>query len=241
MPEQRLNAGAAFPYAALLMGSDSFAGSWLPEDAALTAARDRAAEVGLAAVTPLVGATLSLLATLAGARAAVEVGTGAGLSSLWLVRGMAAGGVLTSLDAEGEHHRLARALFADADVPASRVRLIAGRGEDVMPRLSEAAYDLVHLDIGVSASLDLLPQALRVLRPGGVLIVARAFAGGRISEAGARDPEAVAARALARTVRDDLGLNALMLPLPEDAGLLIAVRAGEVGAPAPDPAPARLT
>lgn len=203
------------------MGSDSFAGSWLPEDAALAAARVRATEVGLATVTPLAGATLQLLATLSGARTAVEVGTGAGVSTLWLVRGMRPGGVLTSIDAEGEHHRLARALLLDAEVPSSRVRLIAGRGEDVTPRLSSAAYDLAHLDVPLPTALDLLPQALRVLRPGGVLIVSRAFADGRISEDGA----AIAARALARAVREDTGLTPLMLPLPDDAGLLVAVRA----------------
>ena len=212
------------------MSSDSFAAGWLPEDAALAAARARADEVGLTAVTSLAGATLAFLATLAGARTAVEVGTGAGVSTLWLVRGMRPGGVLTSLDVEAEHLRLARATLADAEVPSSRVRLIAGRGEDVMPRLSERAYDLVHLDLPVTTALELLPEALRVLRPGGVVVVSRAFAGGRISEDGARDGEAIAARALARAVRDDAGLTPLMLPLPEDAGLLIAVRA------APEPA-----
>ena len=75
----------------------------ISEDAIVAAARDRAVETGAGAVTPAVGALLSVLAKLSGAKAVVEVGTGAGVSGLWLLSGMRVDGVLTTIDVEPEH------------------------------------------------------------------------------------------------------------------------------------------
>jgi len=210
-----------------------YAEGWLPEDAALTAARARAREVGVGSVSPLGGALLRFLAAVTAAGSVAEVGTGAGVSGLWLLRGMRTGGVLTSIDSEAEHQRLARVAFRDAEVPGARVRLIGGRAQEVLPRLADGAYDLVHLDAPLEQAMDLLADAVRVLRPGGVLAVAGALAGGRVADAGARDPDAVAGRALLRAVRDDDRLVPALLPLPAaagpagnagDAGLLVAAR-----------------
>jgi len=200
----------------------AYAEGWVAEDPALAAARARAGEVGLTPVSPLVGATLRLLATITGARAVAEVGTGTGVSGLWLLRGMRPEGVLTTVDTEGEHHRLARSALADAEIPAARTRLITGRAQEVLPRLAERAYDLVHVDVPLEQVLDLLPEAVRVLRDGGVLALSQVMAGGRIADGAARDPDAVSARGLAGLVQGDERLTPLLLPL--GAGLLVAVR-----------------
>lgn len=195
---------------------------WQPEDDALEAARSRAAEVGVAAVDPATGAVLRLLAAVVGAKTAVELGTGAGVSTLWLLRGLAEDGVLTTVDSDGEHQRLAKASLADAGVPNGRVRLIQGRALEVLPRLSEAAYDLVFCDAARSENADYLAAALTLLRPGGIVVFAGALAGGRVAEPTARDAETVAMRELAKLVRDEESLTSALIPV--GTGLLVGVR-----------------
>ena len=192
---------------------------WQPEDEALSAARSRAAEIGVAAIDPATGAVLRLLGAAVGAKAAVELGTGAGVSTLWLLRGLTPDGVLTSVDSDGEHQRLAKASLADAGIPSGRVRLIQGRALEVLPRLSEAAYDLVFCDAARSENADYLAAALTLLRPGGLVIFAGALAGGRVAEPTARDAETVAMRELARTVRDEERLTSALIPV--GTGLLV--------------------
>ena len=80
----------------------------ISEDAIVAAARERAVDIGAGAVTPAVGALLCVLAKLTDARAVVEVGTGAGVSGLWLLSGMREDGVLTTIDVEPEHQRIAK-------------------------------------------------------------------------------------------------------------------------------------
>ncbi len=198
----------------------SWIADWQPEDEPLIAARSRAAEVGVSAVDPATGAVLRLLAASVGAKAAVELGTGAGVSTLWLHRGMVPDGVLTSVDTDGEHQRLAKASLAEAGIAGGRVRLIQGRALEVLPRLSEAAYDLVFCDAARSENADYLAAALTLLRPGGLVIFAGALAAGRVAEPTARDAETVALRELSRLVRDDDRLTAAMIPV--GAGLLAA-------------------
>jgi len=71
----------------------SWIADWQPEDEALTAARSRAVEVGVPAIDPASGAVLRLLTASVGAKTAVELGTGAGVSTLWLLRGLTPDGV----------------------------------------------------------------------------------------------------------------------------------------------------
>ena len=85
-----------------------YAEEFLPEDDAVLAARERAAQLGASAVTPGTGAVLTLLAAASKARAVVEIGTGTGVASLFLLRGMPADGILTTIDSEVEHHRAAK-------------------------------------------------------------------------------------------------------------------------------------
>jgi predicted O-methyltransferase YrrM len=201
---------------------DAFLGAWQPEDAPLLAARQRAGEVGVAAVDPATGSVLRLLAAATRAKAVVELGTGAGVSSLWLLRGMPHDAVLTTVDSEGEHQRLAKTSLAEAGVPSGRARLIAGRALEVLPRLSDAAYDVVFCDAARSENLDYLDAAMRLLRPGGVVVFAGALGGGRVADPSARDGDTVAMRELARVVRDDARLAPAMLPV--GTGLLVASR-----------------
>jgi predicted O-methyltransferase YrrM len=176
------------------------------------------------AVDPPTGAALRLLAAAASAKAVIELGTGAGVSSLWLLSGMRSDGILTSVDAESEHQRLAKTSLAEAGVPTGRARLIHGRALDVLPRLSDGAYDLVFCDANRSENLDYLAAALRLLRPGGLVVFASALGGGRVAEPSARDGETVGLRELAKEVRDEPRLVPAMLPV--GTGLLVAAVTG---------------
>ena len=93
---------------ALHKASADYADTWAPEDAARSTARRRAHEIACPVVSPGAGATLRLLARAVDARAVVEIGTGAGVSLLWLLEGMHADGVVTSVDFEAEHQVIAR-------------------------------------------------------------------------------------------------------------------------------------
>ena len=194
--------------------------AWLQEDPVVLAARARAAEVGVGAVDATTGATLRLLAATAQAKAVVELGTGAGVSSLWLLRGMRSDGVLTSVDIETEHQRLARQTLVEAGFGTGRVRLITGQALAVLPRLSDGAYDLVFCDAVRSENADYLTASMRLLRPGGLVVFAGALAGGRIADPSARDPDTVGLRELTRIVREDDRLVPALLPV--GAGLLAA-------------------
>jgi predicted O-methyltransferase YrrM len=195
------------------------------EDEILLAARARAVELGCLALSADCGAALRLLAAAIQAKAVVEVGTGTGVSGLWVLRGMRTDGVLTSIDAEAELHRAARVAFREAGIPASRARLINGRALEVLPRLADGYYDLVLIsDAPVTEYPDYLVEALRLLRPGGAVAFGGVLMGGRVADSTARDPVTVVLRELLRTVRDHPHLTPAILPV--DDGLLVAVKIG---------------
>jgi predicted O-methyltransferase YrrM len=197
-----------------------YADAYVAEDDVLAQARARADEVGVAPVMPGTGAALRLLAELLDAGAVAEVGSGTGVSGLWLLRGMRADGVLTSVDAEAEHTRLARQTFAQAGVPQQRARLITGRALDVLPRLADGAYDLVFVDGDKLEYAADLEEALRLLRPGGVVAFDNALWGDRVADPSQRDPVTVAVRELVKAVRDDERVTPALLPVGD--GLLLA-------------------
>ncbi len=200
----------------------AYAEDYLAEDEVLQAARARAQEVGVAPIGPGGGAVLRFLAASLGARAVVEVGTGTGVSGVWLLRGMRPDGVLTSVDVEAEHQRLAREAFTEAGVPHNRARLIAGAALEVLPRLADGQYDLVFADGAKQEYSDYLEQAVRLLRPGGVVAFDNALWRDRVADPAQRDPDTVAIRELGKAVRDDERLVPALLPVGD--GLLVAVK-----------------
>lgn len=213
---------AARPLGTPTTPSLTFAEAYSAEDAVLQTARNLAHELGLTAVTPNAGAVLRLLAAAGSAKAVVEIGTATGVSGVWLLRGMRTDGVLTTIDVENEHQRVARRIFAEAGFAASRTRIITGRALDVLPRLADGVYDLVFLDADPTEYAACTEAALRLLRPGGVLVVNGATAGGRISDPAARDVATVTIRETLKAVRDaDEWIPAL---IPSGAGLLAAVK-----------------
>ncbi|MGH3386167.1 MAG: O-methyltransferase [Nocardioidaceae bacterium] len=195
----------------------------MAEDDVLAAARSRATEVGVVPVGSGAGAALRFVASVLEARAVVEVGTGTGVSGLWLLRGMRSDGVLTSVDFEAEHQRLAKESFTEAGITPQRVRLIAGSALDVLPRLTDGHYDLVFCDGDKQEYGQYLDEALRLLRPGGVVAFDNALWHDRVADPAQRDGDTVAIREVGKRVAEDETLLPVLLPVGD--GLLLAQKA----------------
>jgi predicted O-methyltransferase YrrM len=198
----------------------TYAEQFVAEDEVLAAARARAEEVGVTPIGSGVGSTLRFLASVLEARAVVEIGTGTGVSGLWLLRGMRADGVLTTVDIEAEHQRLAKETFTEAGITGSRARTIAGAGLDVLPRLTDGHYDLVFCDGDKREYSAYLKEALRLLRPGGIVAFDNALWHDRVADPAQRDEETVAIRDLGREITAHESLVPVLLPVGD--GLLVA-------------------
>lgn len=163
-------------------------------------------------VSPASGAALAVLTAAVGARSVVEIGTGAGVSGICLLRGMRPDGILTTVDIQPGLQRQARELFSDAGFAPSRARCIPGAALEVLPRLADGQYDLVFCDGDPAESPEYLAESLRLLRPGGMVCF----------EGAVSALEDVATRDLMRTVREHDALLSALLPVGD--GLLCAVR-----------------
>lgn len=176
-------------------------------------------------VGPVGGATLRFLAAAIGAKSVAEIGTGCGVSGIWLLRGMLPDGVLTSVDFEPEHQRLARQALTEAGFAANRYRLIGGRALDVLPRLTDGGYDMVCCDADKQEYPEYLSAALRLLRPGGIVTFDNALWHDKVADPGCDDEDTTAIREVSMRIRSDEHLVPLLLPVGD--GLLAAVKRGE--------------
>lgn len=180
-------------------------------------ARQHAREIGANPVSAVVGSQLAFIAASAAASSIIEIGTGAGVSGLWLLHG-APGATLTTIDDEPEHQAAARQSFQAARIPPMRVRWIAGRSAEVLPRMNEAAYDLVLVDGSADSVLEDVEHGLRLARPGGTVLVPRVLSGGRVADPVARDEHTTAYRTLLAETRESASVVAALSPAGE--GLL---------------------
>lgn len=203
--------------------SFDFAESTAPLTDADRRARSAATDIGLPCVSPATASILRFLTAATAARAIVELGTGVGVSGLAFLSGMGNGGVLTSIDIEAEHQAVARKAFTSAGIPTQRFRLIADAALDVLPRLTDGAYDIVFADADIVESVEYIDQAERLLRSGGLLILNHAFAHDRIGDLDDEADDTVIMREALEAVVD----NERFLPtlIPAGDGLLSAVRA----------------
>jgi predicted O-methyltransferase YrrM len=201
----------------------SFAESFILENPVKAAARGRGLEVGTVDVTPGTGAYLRYLAHQLSAQSVVEVGTGSGVGSLWLLEGIISSGTLTSIDDEMEHSAIAKLAFADADIPQSRYRLITNSVMDVMTKLTDRAYDLVVYRHNPEDLAFAISESHRVLRSGGTLVIDNFFGGAKVQDPAQRDAKTIALREAGKLIKADT--NSWMSALiPTGDGLLLATK-----------------
>src|SRR3712207_9051176 len=111
-------------------------------------------------------------------------------------------GVLTPIDVENEHQRIARRIFVETGFVPSRTRIITGRALDVLPRLADGVYDLIFVEADATEFGACAEADLRLLRPGGALVVNGAIAGGRIGDPAAREADMVPIREPLKQIRE---------------------------------------
>jgi predicted O-methyltransferase YrrM len=141
-------------------------------------------------VSALQGRLLFLLARVQGARRILEIGTLGGYSSLWLARALPPGGRLLSLELEARHAEVARANLARAGV-ADRVEICVGPAVDSLARLGAegtAPFDLVFIDADKESYPAYLDGAVRLARPGTLIIADNVIRNGTIVDALHPDP-----------------------------------------------------
>jgi predicted O-methyltransferase YrrM len=189
------------------------------EPEVISRARARAEEMGIESITPSVGATLAVLVASMNAKAIVEVGTGAGVSGLWLQSGNSTS-VLASIDTELQHQDLAKLAFEQAGIVSTRLRMINGRSSEVLVNLADEAYDLVLLDGDVDSLLSQVKESFRLLRTGGVLAIPHALWRDRVPDQVLRDDITEEYRTVLEFINDS-GLFIPALSTTGD-GLLIA-------------------
>jgi len=168
----------------------------IPADPALDAAQTAAAAAGLPAieVSPTQGKLLQLLALIAGARRILEIGTLAGYSTIWLARGLAPGGRLVTLEADPHHAAVARSNLAAAGL-ADVVEVREGPALDSLLGL-EGPFDLVFIDADKRNNPNYLDWALRLSRPGTVIVCDNVVRRGRITDPENAEGDVTGTRAL---------------------------------------------
>ena len=207
----------------MIIDPHSYAESFISEDAIKLAARARGVEIGTRDVSQGAGAYLSFLAQLLKAQSVVEVGTGSGVGSLWLLDGMLKSGTLTSIDDEMEHSSIAKTAFAEAEIAPSRFRLITNPVMEVMTKLTDRAYDLVIYRHDPEDLTYAISEAQRILRSGGVFVIDNFFGGSKVSDPAQRDPKTVALREAGKALKADSESWAISL-IPVGDGLLLATK-----------------
>jgi predicted O-methyltransferase YrrM len=158
-----------------------FAEDFVVERPEIAQARQHSLELGVDAVSPAVGAQLAVIVAATAATNLIEIGTGVGVSGLWMFAG-APEATLTSIDLESDYQQSARAAFVAAGIAANRMRLITGNALDVLPRMNESSYDIVLIDADPQSVIEYVEHGLRLARVGGTVLVAHALWHDRVAD-----------------------------------------------------------
>lgn len=199
----------------------SYAEDVAAEPAIIATAREQAHELGIDALSPATGSFLATLASTPGVKMMAEIGTGTGVSGLYLLSASAEAS-LTTIDLESEAQTHARENFTATGIRPGRFRVINGRSADILPRLAKESYDLVLVDGDPLEAAGDTAEAIRMLRPGGLLILAHALYHDRVADPARRDDQTVALRNLGRELRESEDVRASLIPLGD--GLIVAVK-----------------
>ncbi|MDO8359221.1 MAG: O-methyltransferase [Devosia sp.] len=148
-------------------------------------------------VSPAQGKFLNLMVTISGARRVLEIGTLGGYSTIWLAKALPADGQLISLEFQPRHAEVARENLARAGLlGVAEVRI--GAALDLLPKLAaEGAgpFDLIFIDADKPNNPGYLDWAIRLSRPGTVIILDNVVRDGRVVDPDSRDPSIVGTRA----------------------------------------------
>ena len=197
----------------------AFAENFAYEDYFMQQARANGEEVGAADPTPGVGNFLKFAVQISKAKSVVEIGTGSGVGGLWLLSVMTPDGVLTTIDSEREHSKIARNIFEEADIASTMYRIITGKLIEVVGKLADSSYELIIIRPALDL-FDMVQESYRLLKPSGLLVIDQALSGGKVADPTQRDPESIARRDGIKVIKEDERWAASVLPI--GAGVLVA-------------------
>lgn len=184
--------------------------SLLPEDPVLESALKANKAAGLPAidVSPAQGALLNLMVRMSGSRKVLEIGTLGGYSTIWLARGLPAGGRLVSLEYQDRHAEVARSNINRAGL-GEVVEVRTGRALDLLPALeAEAPFDFVFIDADKPGNPNYIEWALRLSRPGTVIVVDNVIREGEVIQTNSTDFSVQGSRAAFKKLGRDKRLSA---------------------------------
>ena len=186
-----------------------------PPDAVLEAALRRSREAGLPEINipRNEGKLLQLLAEIAGTRDILEIGTLGGYSTIHLARALPEGGSLVSLELDERYAGVARENVRKAGLE-ERVEVRVGDAKASLARMvqeGEGPFDLVFIDADKGSYPEYLEWALRLSRPGSLILADNAIRGGSVLDP--EDESAQVTRDFNEALANDPRLSALVLPL----------------------------
>ena len=200
-----------------------FAEEFVSESDEIAAARVQSIEFGVDAISPATGAQIAVIVAATGASSIIEIGTGVGVSGLWMFAG-APQATITSIDSEPDFQQAAKKSFLAAGVAANRVRLITGRAHDVLPRMNEQSYDIVLVDADPQSVIEYVEHGLRLVRTGGTVLVAHALWRDRVADPTKRDDTVTGFRSLLKEIASSDAVLSSISPVGD--GLLQLTRVG---------------
>ncbi|MEQ8672184.1 MAG: O-methyltransferase [Aggregatilineales bacterium] len=201
---------------------DLIADIFAKDDDALKQAYDstKVNDMPAISVNPQDGALLNWLLRSINAKTAVEIGTLAGYSGIWIARGLAQGGKLYTVEVSSKHKQVAQANFDTAGV-ADKVEIVQGQGRDVLPKIAaKAPFDFVFIDANKDEYPFYLEWATENVRSGGIIAAHNAYRNGNVL-----DPKEDADRIMRdfiQTIADDPRLLGMIVPLGD--GMAIALK-----------------
>jgi len=193
------------------------------EDEILRQIRETTSEQGLPeiAITPEEGAFLHLLVRLSKARKALEIGTLAGYSAIWIARALPENGILFTIEKSARHAAVAHSNFEQAGV-SGKIRILQGEAEAVLKKIAhEAPFDFVFVDADKEGNPDYYEWALQHIPSGGVIAVHNALWGGSVVK-DVHGPIIDQVRAFNQKVAEDPRVVSHLYPAGD--GMLIAVK-----------------
>ena len=194
--------------------SDYITGLFAQEDEVLRALREEADRSGLPpiSVPPETGRLLQVLLKAIGARRVLEVGTLGGYSAIWMARAMGVDGRILSLEIDSGYAAFARRHIERAGLSAN-IEVRVGRALQLLPALDGEKFDAVFLDADKEPLPTYLDWALRLARPGGLVIADNALRGGRVIDHTAVDDDTRGVREFNRKLAADPRVTGIVVPI----------------------------
>ena len=192
---------------------DYLASVFAPEDDVLLALREEADRTGLPpiAISPDAGRLLQVLLLAIGARRVLEVGTLGGYSAIWMARALPPNGSILSIELNPAHADFARRYLRRAGEDR-KVEVRVGRALDVLPSLDGERFDAAFLDADKEPLPTYLEWALRLVRPGGLVIADNALWGGKVLDSRVDDADTRGVREFNRRLAADPRLTGIVVP-----------------------------